>query len=159
MEIVKLARIRGSSNELGFHSVISNNIKIIHLSEIRGNVSQVQLSRIIGHVTPIVQDDFFSLVGNKFKTGLRKLDNTHAQIIFIFNTETEANNFIGYLMTDFARLCISIIKVNQGVGVTELLYIPWLDFTQEWTDEKLFEHFSIDKQTINYINSFIPDYY
>jgi hypothetical protein len=78
---------------------------------------------------------------------------------YSFDTEAELDNFIVYLKTNFARFCLALYKINQIVVRGELEIIPWLDFTIEWTDEKLYEYFGIDEQTINYINSFIPDYY
>jgi len=78
---------------------------------------------------------------------------------FWFDSMDEAINFIDYLKTDFVRFCISILKHNQNFYTGELLLVPVVDFSKSWNDEKLYKHFSIPKETIDYITSFIPDYF
>ena len=78
---------------------------------------------------------------------------------FKFDTEIERDNFIKYLTTNFARFCLSILKVSKHICRGELKLIPWLDFNQEWTDERLFDLFELDIDSRNYINSFFPDNY
>jgi dTDP-glucose pyrophosphorylase len=41
----------------------------------------------------------------------------------------------------------------------ELEIIPWLDFTQEWTDEKLYKEFNLTEEEIKFIEKHIPKYY
>ena len=69
-------------------------------------------------------------------------------------------NFIGYCKTDFARFCLSLYKngpnLLTGGGLEN---IPWLDFTQEWDDQKLYEFFDVNEETQEYIENFLPDYY
>jgi site-specific DNA-methyltransferase (adenine-specific) len=37
--------------------------------------------------------------------------------------------------------------------------IPLLDFTQEWTDEKLYKEFNLTEEEIKFIEKNIPKYY
>jgi len=37
--------------------------------------------------------------------------------------------------------------------------VPYLDFSQEWTDEKLFDHFNLIQEERNFITEYIPDWY
>jgi hypothetical protein len=37
--------------------------------------------------------------------------------------------------------------------------IPWMDFTQEWNDEKLYSHFGITKEEQAFIKQVIPPFY
>ena len=55
--------------------------------------------------------------------------------------------------------CLSIYKINSETANGELEAVPWLDFTQEWTDEKLYKHFNLTQDEINFIEENIPDYY
>jgi hypothetical protein len=41
----------------------------------------------------------------------------------------------------------------------ELKAVPWMDFTQEWTDEKLYAHFNITEEEQSFIKEVIPPYY
>ena len=37
--------------------------------------------------------------------------------------------------------------------------IPWLDFTEEWDDDKLFKKFDISQELQDYIRDFLPDFH
>ena len=87
--------------------------------------------------------------------GIRKEDMP----TFEFDTKQERDNFISYCKTDFVRFCLVLYKNNQHVDSKELTLVPWLDFTQQWNDEKLYNLFNVNKETINYIEEFLPDYH
>ena len=55
-------------------------------------------------------------------------------------------------------MCFAINKTTQKV-TTGLNSIPWMDFTQEWTDEKLYKHFNITEEEQAFIKKIIPPYY
>lgn len=128
------------------------------LAAIRGNVDMA------GDGSKIVKDDFYTMLmenseGNKGIREPRLHKPGGATPTFSFATEIERNNFIDYLKTDFSRFCLSILKIGQHLENGELSIIPWLDFSQEWDDEKLFHHFDVDKQTQDYIRQFLPDFH
>lgn len=144
------------------NSNISSNSKI----EIDDTKYHCQLAAIRGHVDKekMINDDFYTLImddsdGNKGIRGDFKRKN-NPMPTFEFITNNEQNNFIEYLKTDFVCFCLSLYKDGQNIsGGGTLDLIPWLDFTQDWTNEKLFKYFDIDETTQNYIKSFLPDYY
>jgi hypothetical protein len=127
----------------------------------------VQLARIRGHVnlsaksdsSKIAQDDFYTMImkSSEDNKGIRKTNQNPPT--FAFDTETEQNNFIEYLKTDFARFCLSIYKNGVSLVGGELGLIPWLDFTEEWDDDKLFAKFDVSQELQDYIRDFLPDYY
>ena len=127
----------------------------------------VQLARIRGHVnlsaksdsSKIAQDDFYTMImkSSEDNKGIRKTNQNPPT--FAFDTETEQNNFIEYLKTDFARFCLSIYKNGVSLVGGELGLIPWLDFTEEWNDDKLFAKFDVSQELQDYIRDFLPDYY
>lgn len=86
-------------------------------------------------------------------------ENHRYSIVWNFETEREAINFISYCKTDFARMCLALTKINQHIGRGELNFVPWMDFTQEWTDEKLYAHFGITEEEQAFIKEVIPPYY
>ena len=144
-------------------SVWDHNIKELvegkhycQLAAIRGNVNMASN----GDLMSITQDDFYTLVmkDSDRNKGLRK-DISNGMPTYDFDTDTERDNFISYCKTFFTRFCLSLLKNSQNCHRGELVLIPWLDFKEEWTDEKLFEHFNIDKKTQEYIMGFLPDYY
>jgi len=130
----------------------------------------VQISKISGHTwvggrskdikmnSPIVQPDFFEIIKKSTKITETR-DSIYVKHTWGFNTKTEAENFIKYCKTSFARMCMSLNKINQNVQKIELSKIPWMDFTQEWNDEKLYAHFNISEEEQEFIRSVIPSYY
>ena len=160
------------------NTYIKNNTSVWnHIISKTGTKFYCQLATIRGHVyissnggrllhtnktsSTIVADDFYTLImqnsdGNK---GIRQ-KKTDSFPTFSFDTELERDNFIGYCKTDFARFCLSLYKngpnLLTGGGLEN---IPWLDFTQEWDDQKLYEFFDVNEETQEYIENFLPDYY
>lgn len=120
----------------------------------------VNISEIRGHVDlksdiNMLKDDFYTTITKD--EGVER--GKTKKVFFTFKTYIEAENFITYIKTNFARFCLSILKNNSQLNRGELEYIPWLDFTQEWTDYKLYKHFKLRKEEIIFIEENIPKYY
>lgn len=108
---------------------------------LRANSWTVELAKIRGHISETNKDiydndDFATMVMRDHKPvyGLTSSDKQ----CFSFDTETEAWNFINYLKTDFARLCLYINKHGLHLDSANMSSIPWMDFTHTWDDEILF---------------------
>jgi len=123
----------------------------------------VNLSQIRGHVDLnsdkiMLKPDFYTLCTKDLRPSRTKRiqrEKTHVT----FNTEIEADNFLEYVKTNFVRFCLSINKINQNLYCGEMLNIPWMDFSQKWTDECLYKYFELEENEINFINNTIPKYY
>ena len=130
---------------------------LIQLAVIRGTPNRSK------NATTMVLDDFYTIVmkDSEKNKGLRleikRKDD--ARLIFSFNTEQEQDNFLNYLKTDFARFCLSLYKVHSNQRAGALNLIPWLDFTEEWNDEKLFKKFDVSQELQDYIRDFLPDFH
>lgn len=85
--------------------------------------------------------------------------NNTGWMCWAFDTKEEAENFIAYCKTKFARFMLALYKLNGNIHRGELVAVPWMDFTQQWDDEKLFKHFKISLEDQQKICEFIPDYY
>jgi len=115
-----------------------------------------QLSSIIGSTSNTSErydEKLYVLVLKDIKdnVGIRKDDLS----TYSFDTESEMINFLNYCKTDFARFCLALYKNTICIHRGELLAVPYLWFTEEWTDTKLYEYFVIDKITQKYIRNFI----
>jgi len=120
----------------------------INIAQIRGNVNKNSDVNMIQH-------DFYTII-TRDNVVSREINN---HMFFKFTNDLESSNFINYLKTDFVRFCLSINKNNSQLECGELSMIPWLDFTQEWTDEKLYKEFNLTKEEIKFIEKHIPKYY
>lgn len=125
---------------------------MISFTGIRGNVN-------LKTDDTMVQKDFYTIVSVERKPQVSTEDVGDSFLKFYFKSELECNNFLNYLKTNFVRFLLSIYKNNQNLHRGELSIIPWLDFTQEWTDEKLYSEFNLTEEEIKFIEKNIPKYY
>ena len=155
-----------------FYNQIDNYIKSnngsvwdkrISNSNVNFSKFHCQISAMIGNhcknPNSLFKDDFYTLIlkdSDKNK-GIRKVDSRGATLEF--QTELELNNFIDYMKTDFARFCLALLKNKSDTYCGEMELIPWLDFTEDWDDDKLFEKFDVSQELQDYIRDFLPDYY
>jgi hypothetical protein len=119
----------------------------------------INISQIRGHVdlkgTNMLQNDFYTLITKDEIV----LNERKKHLSYGFYDEHTANNFLKFLKTNFVRFCLSILKNNSQLCRGELSLIPWLDFSQECTDKKLYKHFNITEDEIKFIEKHIPKYY
>ena len=87
-----------------------------------------------------------------------KLDTRSIQSIW-FATKREAENCLRYLKGNFARFCLSILKLDQHIHQGELKLIPYLDFKKEWSDAECYKHFKLTQAEIKFIEDRIPKFY
>lgn len=139
---------RSKNNNLLLNKNIINGDFYINTAQIRGNVSK-------NDDTKMSQDDFYTMVTRDTKVSNHKSKH----MFFSFNSEEEANNFLQYTKSNFCRFCLSIYKNNSQLDRGELEIIPWLDFSREWIDEKLYKEFDLSGEEIRFIEKNIPKYY
>ena len=75
-----------------------------------------------------------------------------------FDTYNECLNFVKYLKLTSTRGFLSLIKIDRNLD-SNMFLVPWMDFTQEWTDERLYKHFNITEEEQAFIKEIIPPYY
>jgi site-specific DNA-methyltransferase (adenine-specific) len=67
--------------------------------------------------------------------------------------EIYAKNIITYMNTKLFRLLVGIIKTTQHGTKNVYSLVPMQDFSEEWTDSKLYTKYKLSKEDINYIES------
>ena len=80
--------------------------------------------------------------------------------VFELSDNKEVESLKSYLETKFARFGLSITKISQDSYVSryfENVPLPPLD--RQWTEQSIMEYYDIAKEYVDYIDSFIPDYY
>jgi hypothetical protein len=139
---------RGSKN----HSLNEQDSFFVEFTRIRGNTNMSNVED-----SSIFKDDFYTML--KSEVEVKRGCNPKFNIWAEFETEMEGNNFISYCKTDFSRMCLSLGKTSQSLDCGPLKYIPAVDFTQEWNNEKLYAHFGITEEEQAFIKEVIPPYY
>lgn len=82
--------------------------------------------------------------------------NTETYITLgIFDTEKEAKNFISYMNGKLSRFllkqAISSVNINREV----FKFVPHLDFTEEWSDERLYNRYGLSDEEISVVEKTI----
>lgn len=67
-------------------------------------------------------------------------------------TEQEVKNLQKFLKTKFVTYLIKINTVSQHFTAETIRFVPYMDFTQEWTDDKLNKYFNLTNEEIERIN-------
>lgn len=76
-------------------------------------------------------------------------------VVGAYKTDTEAKNLDRYLRTKFVRLLVGLRKNTQHITKDRFSFVPLLPMTKEWTDEKLYTHFGLSENEIDFIESMI----
>ena len=72
-----------------------------------------------------------------------------------YDNQAQAKYLMGYLKTRFARFMVLLNKPTQHATAKVYHFVPMQDFTQEWTDEKLYEKYGLTEDEIAFIESMI----
>jgi len=72
-------------------------------------------------------------------------------IVASFKTKLEAENFLAYLQTDFARYFLGLRKITQDIPKDRWNWVPLVDASKLWTDELLASHFKLTKEEKKHI--------
>jgi site-specific DNA-methyltransferase (adenine-specific) len=78
-------------------------------------------------------------------------------IISTFNNKFEAENFEKYIKTRFFRFLVSLKKNTQHLSKDRFSFVPDLDMSVEWTDEKLYKRYGITEKEQEFITSIVRE--
>jgi site-specific DNA-methyltransferase (adenine-specific) len=76
-------------------------------------------------------------------------------VIGPYKTKKEALNVISYIQTKFFRFLILQIKNTQDATKKVYSFVPMQDFSEPWTDEKLYARYGLTQEEIAFIESMI----
>lgn len=76
-------------------------------------------------------------------------------VIGPFENEEICNNVMGYINTKFLHFMLTLKKNTQHATRGAYQFVPMQDFTQSWTDEKLYHKYGLTKDEIEFIETMI----
>jgi site-specific DNA-methyltransferase (adenine-specific) len=76
-------------------------------------------------------------------------------VIGSYKTKNEAQNLVGYMKTCFFRFLVSQFIFSYHITKDSYKFVPLLDMSESWTDEKLYEKYGITKEEQAFIESMI----
>jgi len=72
-----------------------------------------------------------------------------------FESKKVTSNVCTYISTKFFRFLVLLNKPTQHATSKVYTFVPIQDFTQEWTDERLYSKYGLDEEEIAFIESMI----
>jgi site-specific DNA-methyltransferase (adenine-specific) len=72
-----------------------------------------------------------------------------------FDTKTEACNCISYVTTRLVRFLVAQLSFSQDIAKDRFAFVPVQDFSEPWTDEKLYKKYDLTQDEIAFIESMI----
>ena len=72
-----------------------------------------------------------------------------------FQSKIEAENVISYTQTKFFHFLLGLRKVTQDTTQKVYKFIPMQDFSESWSDEKLYKKYNLTDKEINFIESMV----
>ena len=76
-------------------------------------------------------------------------------LIGVFENLEEADNLLGYVKTKFFRFLVSSVLLTQNIAKDKFCFVPIQDFSEPWTDEKLYKKYGLTDDEIALIDSMI----
>lgn len=74
-------------------------------------------------------------------------------LLAAFDTETEAVNFAKYMTLRFPRFLLHETYSSMNITKSSFRFVPYLDYSGEWTDQKLYERYQCTEEEIRMIES------
>lgn len=76
-------------------------------------------------------------------------------ILGVYDSKEPAENLVTYVCTRFFRFMVSLIKNTQNAARRVYAFVPLQDFSEPWTDEKLYKKYNLTTEEIAFIESMI----
>lgn len=76
-------------------------------------------------------------------------------IVGAFSTENECIKLLNYLKTKFTRFLVSQLSFSQDITKDRFVFVPIQDFSEPWTDEKLYKKYGLTEDEISFIENMI----
>ncbi|MDX9914246.1 MAG: Eco57I restriction-modification methylase domain-containing protein [Sphaerochaeta sp.] len=81
---------------------------------------------------------------------------THSYfVVGAFDNRLQAENLLSYIKTKFLRFLVLLSMSSINVSKTVFQFVPLQDFSEPWTDEKLYRKYSLTKDETAFIESMI----
>lgn len=79
-------------------------------------------------------------------------------VVGCFETKKEAESFLTYLKTDFARYLLGVRKLTQHIPKDRWAWVPFLDFSKEWNDKMIADFFKLTKAEQDHIKKKVQEW-
>ena len=79
-------------------------------------------------------------------------------VIDTFSSKKQAENLVKFLGTTFSRYFLGLRKITQHIPRERWAWVPYLDMSVEWTDEKIIAYFKFTKDEVDHIKKKVKEW-
>lgn len=152
----------------GYYSINTNDVRIkdvgdieCHVSEQKGKLKYLLNSdldkKMVDDIDKYKIFSTSSYGANPYSLG--RILKGHKQLCssslvnWVFDSETEMNNFFEYINTKIFRFCVSLIKNKQDISKNTFSLIPQIDFSKldKVDDENIYKYLNLTEEDIQTI--------
>ena len=76
-------------------------------------------------------------------------------VLATFDSEIEAQHFAKFMTQKFPRFLMHETYSSMNISKGNFRFVPFFDFKEEWTDEKMYKLFELTEDEINFIEKMI----
>lgn len=154
------AKEESKVNNLAIYS--SEGVTYTSINEISDDNSLIDKYKVLisktsaEHAGEPGRDGMFNILTSSLKVLKPNEVCTHSYfIVGSFNKEFLANNVLTYLKTRLVRFLL--LQSMSSINLSKLVFsfVPLQDFSEPWTDEKLYKKYGLTKEEIAFIESMI----
>ena len=134
----------------------NKSIGYVSKKEITQNIQWVSKYKIYITMAYGAGEDFPHQIINKPFLGEPNTCCTETYIVIgPFENQRETENAISYIKTRFFRFLVLLKKNTQHASSKVYSFVPLQDFSEPWTDEKLYKKYNLTTEEIAFIESMI----
>jgi site-specific DNA-methyltransferase (adenine-specific) len=135
---------------------ISGGSNYISKDEIKKGVELIDKYKVYIPKAGSGSDKFpHTILGQPFVGKPNTVCNQTYLAIGPFENLSECNNMISYIQTKFFRFMVLLKKNTQDAMRGVYSFVPMQDFSESWTDEKLYTKYGLTQEEIAFIESMI----
>ena len=97
----------------------------------------------------------YLVIGKPFAGGVGTVCTETYVVVGTYEEDHALNNVISYMCTRFFRFLVMLKKNTQSATRQVYEFVPMQDFSESWTDEKLYKKYKLTKEEIDFIESMI----
>jgi hypothetical protein len=79
-------------------------------------------------------------------------------VIDTFEDKKTADNFVKFLGTTFSRYFLGLRKITQHIPRERWAWVPYLNMSEEWSDEKIYKFFNFSEKEIKHIKRKVQEW-
>ncbi|MDZ7700316.1 MAG: Eco57I restriction-modification methylase domain-containing protein [Deltaproteobacteria bacterium] len=156
---VSKERGRATSKATSVKLISSAGVGYVERRFITKNTEVIDKYKVtIGKVVPSNGEvDTTPKDGYKVITSLRILEpgEIHTEsylLLSVFDTALEAQNFAKYMTLKLPRFLLKQTLTSMNIAKNNFRFVPYLDYTHEWTDEELYQRYRLTTEQREWVN-------